>query len=94
VTRIGAASTAQDRVALVAQALSSSASGLQKAYNVAPLFANHIDGTGLTIATLVSYGDKSAQAYINQYDATMGCRRRRSRPSSRPARSRRAPIRG
>src|SRR5690242_7327386 len=59
--RMGAASTMQERVALATQALNSSASGLQKAYDVAPLFTQHIDGTGITIATLVSYGDKSAQ---------------------------------
>lgn len=68
-TRVGSATTVPERVARAQQALQSSASDLQKAYNVAPLFAKHIDGSGLTIATLVSFGDKSAQAYLDQYDA-------------------------
>lgn len=67
-TRVGSATTIPERVARVQQALQSSASELQKAYDVAPLFAKHIDGTGLTIATLVSFGDKSAQSYLDQYD--------------------------
>jgi subtilase family serine protease len=71
-SRVGAAATIPDRVARVEQALQSSSSGLQQAYDVAPLFANHIDGTGLTIATLVSFGDKSAQSYLDQYDASNG----------------------
>jgi len=72
VTRVGAAATIPDRVARVEQALQSSSSELQKAYDTAPLYANHIDGTGLTIATLVSFGDKSAQRYLDQYDADNG----------------------
>src|SRR6185312_5090652 len=72
VTRGGAAATIPDRVARVEQALQSSSSELQKAYDTAPLYANHIDGTGLTIATLVSFGDKSAQRYLDQYDADNG----------------------
>jgi subtilase family serine protease len=72
VSRVGSAATIPDRVARVEQALQSSSSGLQRAYDVAPLFANHIDGMGLTIATLVSYGDKGAQSYLDQYDASNG----------------------
>ena len=72
VSRVGAAATIPERVARVQQALQSSAAGLQRAYDVAPLFAGHIDGTGLTIATLVSFGDKSAQSYLDQYDAANG----------------------
>ncbi|WP_194919340.1 putative Ig domain-containing protein [Catenulispora rubra] len=70
--RVGAASTPTARADAAMQALSSSPSGLQKAYDVAPLFAQHIDGTGLTIATLVSFGDKNAQAYIDSYDSQNG----------------------
>jgi subtilase family serine protease len=69
VSRVGAATTIPERVARVQEALQSSASDLQKAYGVAPLFAKNIDGRGLTIATLVSFGDKSAQSYLDQYDA-------------------------
>ncbi|WP_194922633.1 S53 family peptidase [Catenulispora pinisilvae] len=72
VNRIGAAATIPDRVARVEQALQSSGPGLQQAYDVAPLYANHIDGTGLTIATLVAFGDKSAQSYLDQYDSDNG----------------------
>ncbi|NUR32005.1 MAG: hypothetical protein HOV83_40210, partial [Catenulispora sp.] len=70
--RVGAASTPEARADAAMQVLSSSASGLQKAYDVAPLFAQHIDGTGLTIATLVSFGDKNAQAYLDSYDSRNG----------------------
>ena len=72
VSRVGAAATIPDRVARVEQALQSSSSELQKAYDTAPLYAKHIDGTGLTIATLVAFGDKSAQSYLDQYDADNG----------------------
>lgn len=72
VSRVGSARTLPERVKRVEQAMQSSASGLQQAYDVAPLFAKHIDGTGLTIATLVAFGDKSAQRYLDQYDADNG----------------------
>jgi len=72
VSRVGSAGTIPDRVERVEQALQSSGSGLQQAYDTAPLYANHIDGTGLTIATLVAFGDKSAQSYLDQYDADNG----------------------
>ncbi|GAA1964625.1 putative Ig domain-containing protein [Catenulispora subtropica] len=70
--RVGAAATPAERADMAMRMLSSSASGLQKAYDVGPLFAQHIDGTGLTIATLVSFGDKNAQAYIDSYDSQNG----------------------
>jgi subtilase family serine protease len=72
VSRVGAAATIPDRVARVEQALQSSSSDLQTAYDTAPLYAKHIDGTGLTIATLVAFGDRSAQSYLDQYDADNG----------------------
>ena len=72
VSRVGAAASIPDRVARVEQALQSSAHGLQQAYDVAPLYANHIDGSGLTIATLVAFGDKNAQSYLDRYDADSG----------------------
>lgn len=72
VSRVGAAATIPDRVARVEQALQSSSAELQKAYDTAPLYAKHIDGTGLTIATLVAFGDKSAQSYLDRYDADNG----------------------
>lgn len=72
VSRVGAASTIPDRVERVEQALQSSSSELQRAYNTAPLYAKHIDGSGLTIATLVSFGDKDAKSFLDQYDADNG----------------------
>ncbi|MEY9934611.1 subtilase family serine protease [Catenulispora sp. GP43] len=72
VTRVGAATTLPDRVKRVEQALQSTSPQLQRAYDVAPLYQNHIDGTGLTIATLVAFGDKNAQSYLDQYDADNG----------------------
>ena len=72
VSEVGAATTLPDRVKRVEQALQSSSSELQKAYDTAPLYAKHIDGTGLTIATLVAFGDKNAQSYLNQYDRENG----------------------
>ena len=72
VSRVGAATTLPERVKRVEQALQSTSPQLQRAYDVAPLYANHIDGTGLTIATLVAFGDKNAKGYLDQYDADNG----------------------
>lgn len=72
-SRIGAATSPDQRVQLTKQALGeASGKNLQTAYDVQPLFDQKIDGTGKTIATLVSYGDKNIKQYIDDYDKQMG----------------------
>jgi len=45
---------------------------LSTAYNVKPLWDKKIDGTGTTVAALVSYGDKDIQKVIDAYDKLNG----------------------
>lgn len=72
-TRVGAGRTPQERAALTKQVLGEAAGkNLQNAYDVQPLFDRKIDGTGKTIATLVSYGDKNIKQYIDSYDQQQG----------------------
>jgi subtilase family serine protease len=42
------------------------------AYNVEPLWKKGVTGKGVGIATIVSFGDPDAQAYIDQWDKTYG----------------------
>src|SRR4051794_31255053 len=42
------------------------------AYNVQPLWKKGIDGSGTSIATIVSFGDPNIQAVIDAYDKTYG----------------------
>ncbi|MEV6611808.1 S53 family peptidase [Kutzneria sp. NPDC051319] len=45
---------------------------LATAYDVKPLWDKGTDGTGITVATLVSFGDKAIQSVIDSYDQRNG----------------------
>ncbi|WP_243726766.1 S53 family peptidase [Actinocrispum wychmicini] len=54
------------------RALAATSNTLQVAYNTKPLYDQGIDGTGTTLATVVSYGDKGIKAFIDSYSRSHG----------------------
>lgn len=73
VNTIATGKTPQERASLTKKVLGEAAGkALQNAYNVQPLFDKKIDGTGITLATLVSFGDKHIKEYIDQYSKENG----------------------
>lgn len=50
----------------------SSPQNLIDAYNVKPLWGKGIDGSGRTVTTVVSYGDKNVKSYLDAYDKRNG----------------------
>jgi subtilase family serine protease len=68
---LAGAQSPEERAALTDRALAVTNS-LQVAYNTKPLYDKGIDGTGTTLATVVSYGDKNIKAYIDSYSRSHG----------------------
>ena len=68
---LAGAKSAQERAALTDRALAA-INKLQVAYNTKPLYDQGIDGTGTTLATVVSYGDKNIKSYIDSYSRSHG----------------------
>ena len=69
---LAGARSPQERAALTDHALAASGTALQTAYDTKPLYAQGIDGTGTTLATVVSYGDTNIKAYIDSYSRSHG----------------------
>ena len=68
---VGAGKTPEQRAAIM-EHLTSTLPVQVAAYDVKPLWKKGIDGTGTSIATIVSYGDPNIQAVIDSYDAHNG----------------------
>lgn len=68
---VGAGKTPEQRAAIM-EHLTSTLPVQVAAYDVKPLWKKGIDGTGTSIATIVSYGDPNIQAVIDSYDAHYG----------------------
>lgn len=73
-SQIGKGGTPQERANLTSKLLGSEAEGksLQDAYNVGPLLQSGNDGSGTTVATLVSFGDKNVKQYLDDYSKKHG----------------------
>jgi subtilase family serine protease len=69
---LAGAKSPQERAALTDRALAAAGNSLQAAYNTKPLYDQGIDGTGTTLATVVSYGDKDIKSYIDSYSKSHG----------------------
>ena len=71
---VGAGRTPQERADLTSRVLGNEAEGknLQDAYNVGPLLQSGNDGSGTTVATLVSFGDKNVKQYLDDYSKKHG----------------------
>ncbi|MDT8912730.1 S53 family peptidase [Amycolatopsis sp. PS_44_ISF1] len=72
VSLLAGARSAPERAALTDRALAASGNSLQTAYDTKPLYNQGIDGTGTTLATVVSYGDKDIKSYIDSYSRSHG----------------------
>ncbi|MGH3494238.1 MAG: hypothetical protein ACRDRL_20215, partial [Sciscionella sp.] len=69
---LATAKTPRQRAALTDAALGTSANHLQQLYDTQPLYDAGIDGSATAVATVVSYGDKNIQSYIDSYDRSHG----------------------
>jgi subtilase family serine protease len=69
---LAGAKSPAERAALTDRALAATGNSLQLAYDTKPLYDKGIDGTGTTLATVVSYGDTNIKAYIDSYSKSHG----------------------